>query len=109
MLHVGMDYMVQTLNKQILIEALEAQCNLDRTHAQEIVHRFFNDIKDALISGKKVKLANFGTFEVRYKKARPGLNLKTGEKAEISARYVVVFKIAESIRKRVERELLSDL
>ena len=49
----------------------------------------------------KVKISNFGTFEIRKKKEREGRNPKTKEKKYISARNVVLFKASKDFKKFV--------
>ena len=58
-----------------------------------------NIIITNLKNSKKVKISNFGTFEVRYKKKRVGRNPKTKEKKLISERNVVLFKPSKDFKK----------
>ena len=66
------------LTKVELAEALVAK-GFDKAQAKDFVEQFFNEIRNALASGKEVKLSGFGNFQLREKKARPGRNPKTGE------------------------------
>ena len=50
------------------------------------------------LKDKKVKISNFGTFEIRYKNERVGRNPKTKEKKIISARNVVLFKPSKNLK-----------
>ena len=52
---------------------------------------------------KKVKIAKFGTFQVRYKKSRIGRNPKTKEKKIISERKVVLFKPSKELKKKINK------
>ena len=58
-----------------------------------------NIIVESLKNKKKVKISNFGTFEIRYKKKREGRNPKTKEKKIISERNVVLFKPSKDFKK----------
>ena len=53
---------------------------------------------------KKVKISNFGTFEIRYKKQREGRNPKTKEAKLISERHVVLFKPSKDFKKFVNNK-----
>ncbi|EJP29230.1 integration host factor subunit alpha [Haemophilus sputorum] len=88
------------LTKVELAEALVAK-GFDKAQAKDFVEQFFNEIRNALASGKEVKLSGFGNFQLREKKARPGRNPKTGEEVSISARRVVTFKASPKMRERV--------
>jgi nucleoid DNA-binding protein len=45
-----------------------------------------------------VAIAGFGTFKVKQTKARMGVNPKTGEKIQISAKKKVAFKAAKDLK-----------
>jgi integration host factor subunit alpha len=59
------------------------------------------EIMDCLERGEKVKLSAFGSFVVRKKGQRMGRNPKTGEKALISPRRVVMFKPSDTFKQRI--------
>jgi integration host factor subunit alpha len=51
-----------------------------------------------------VKLSGFGSFLVRKKGHRVGRNPKTGEKAPIPARRVMVFKPSAILKQSIQRK-----
>ena len=55
-------------------------------------------IIENLILEKKLKISNFGTFTIRYKKSRIGRNPLTKEKKVISDRNVVLFKASKEFK-----------
>ena len=63
-----------------------------------ILDDILNLIIDNLKKKKKVKISNFGSFEVRHKKQREGRNPKTKETKLISERYVVLFKPSKEFK-----------
>ncbi len=71
--------------------------------SKKILDTIFDDILNIIIENlrksKKVKISNFGTFEIRYKKRREGRNPKTKEKKMISERNVVLFKPSKDFKK----------
>ena len=68
-----------------------------------VVDAFLDAVKAALARGDHIELRGFGTFKVRYRKARRGRNPRTGEAVEVPPRDVPVFKPSRHLRSRVER------
>ena len=62
------------LTRADIAERLIAKSNLPKNLAQDFVDAFFEDIASTLEKGEVVKLTGFGNFELKQKKARPGLN-----------------------------------
>lgn len=91
------------LTKIEMAENLVERCGLDKRVAKQFVEQFFEQIRVALADGEEVKLSGFGNFQLREKPARPGRNPKTGEEVTISERRVVVFKVGQKLRDRVEK------
>jgi integration host factor subunit alpha len=94
-----------TLTKADLAKHLDEQIGLTNREAKEIVEFFFNDICQALIQGKQVKLSGFGNFTLHDKKERPGRNPRTGEEVPVSARRVVTFHCGQKLKARVEKHV----
>lgn len=90
-----------TLTKVHFTELLYERLGLTRTEASSIVDAIFDEIEQALVDGRDVKLANFGTFVPRDKVARPGRNPRTGAPHTVSARRVVSFVPAQHMRDSV--------
>ncbi len=83
---------MQTLTKADLIDLIYETVGFSKREATRIVEMVFEQIKERLVSGEKVKLSGFGNFVVREKRARMGRNPQTGSSMEISARRVITFK-----------------
>lgn len=64
------------MNKQDLINVVTTETGLDKKDVTVAVESVFETIKTALVSGDKVSLHGFGSFDVRERKARPGVNPK---------------------------------
>ena len=78
------------------------ELGLNKREAKEVVEMFFEEIRQALETGKQVKLSGFGNFDLRDKSQRPGRNPKTGEEIPICARRVVTFRPGQKLKARVE-------
>ena len=66
-----------------------------------IIDDFFESIISELIKTNKIKITNFGTFQVINKNERMGRNPKTGIEAKICARKVVRFKPSISVKNKM--------
>lgn len=89
---------MKTVTKADIVDSVNAKIGFSKKDSTEIVERVFEAIKHALESGESVKIAGFGKFEVRQKRARRGRNPQTGEEIEISARKVLTFRPSQILR-----------
>ncbi|MFH1416031.1 MAG: HU family DNA-binding protein [Elusimicrobiota bacterium] len=78
------------MNKNDIIESVSA-VTCAKTEAKESVEMFINTIKEALKNGERVTISDFGTFYVKFRKARKGRNPRTGEVIDIPPQKVVKF------------------
>ncbi len=90
-----------TLTKMHFVDILNERLGLSRSEASSVLEAIFDEVQAALVDGREVKLANFGTFSTRDKGARPGRNPRTGEEHLVSARRVVSFIPAPYLRESV--------
>ena len=60
-------------------------------------------ITDALVAGEKVSLIGFGTFEVKSRAARTGVNPRTKEQIEIAASKLPSFKAGKALKDAVAK------
>jgi nucleoid DNA-binding protein len=73
------------------IIAVVAEALGDRKQAQAAVESLLNNITQALKQGETVTLSGFGTFKRVERKARQGVNPRTGAKIKIKARRAARF------------------
>ena len=69
----------------------------------EALQLFIEIIKDSLVKGEKVHLIGFGTFEIRIRAPRTGLNPKTKEKVEIPSHKFPAFKAAKAFKDAINK------
>ena len=89
------------LTKKDIINSIYMQLGFSKKILDTILNDLLYIIIENLKKNKKVKISNFGTFEIRKKKEREGRNPKTKEKKFISARNVVLFKASKDFKKFV--------
>ena len=71
------------MNKTELTAAVAAKAELSKKDAEAAVSAVLDSIKDALAEGDKVSLVGFGTFSVKTRAARTGINPSTKETISI--------------------------
>ncbi len=79
------------MNKQELIEAIATETGLSKADSKRTLEAFTGIVQKQLRKGNQVRLIGFGTFSVRKRKARKGINPQTGEQIRIKARKVPHF------------------
>ena len=90
-----------TITKEHLARAIKQSSGLPIARAQELVGEIFQLIRENLKKGNPVKLRMFGTFTTKKKNARVGRNPRNMVEAEIPARTVVKFKVAPTLKKKI--------
>ena len=91
------------LTKQEIVNSIYMQIGYSKNIAENLLEDFFEIILNSLKKNDKVKIAKFGTFEVRFKKSRIGRNPKTKEKKIITERKVILFKPSKELKKKINK------
>jgi len=89
------------VNKSELVARVAEKTNLTKKAAGEAVEAVFESISEALAGGEKVTLVGFGTFEVRNRAPRRGVNPATRQAIQIPASKVPAFKAGKSLKQSV--------
>lgn len=90
------------MNKTELVAAVAAKAEFSKKDAEAAVNAVFDSVKDALAEGDKVSLIGFGTFSVKTRAARTGLNPRTKETIEIPESKVPAFKAGSALKDAVK-------
>jgi len=86
------------MNKVELIIAVQKNLESSKADAERAVNAVIDGIKSGVKKTKVVQLIGFGTFKVASRKARIGVNPKTGEKIKIKASKTVKFGAGKSFK-----------
>lgn len=97
----------KTITRAHLSNAVYREMGLSLNDSTQLVDAFFDEVVEVLAKDEPVKLSSFGTFNLRYKKARVGRNPKTGVEVMISPRTVISFNPSNLLKKRVNDNLSS--
>lgn len=91
------------MNKNELIAAITEETGLTKKDVTAVTNALLGKLADAMVSGDKVHLVGFGTFEVRNRAARSGKNPQTGEPVKIAACKVPAFKPGKALKEAVNK------
>ena len=91
------------MNKTELVAAMADQAGLSKKDAEKALKAFTDVVADELKKDGKVQLVGFGTFEVRARAARTGINPRTKKKIKIPATKVPAFKAGRSLKEAVAK------
>jgi len=86
------------MNKTELIAAMAEKSELSKKDAEKALAAFVETVEDALKQGDKVQLVGFGTFEVKARAARTGMNPQTKKPVEIKASKAPAFKAGKAFK-----------
>ncbi|NLU51496.1 MAG: HU family DNA-binding protein [Clostridiaceae bacterium] len=89
------------MNKADLIDAIAKKAEMTKKDAGVALDAIIDSISGSLAKGEKVTLVGFGTFDVRERKARTGVNPRTKEKIKIPASKAPVFKAGKELKEKV--------
>ncbi len=86
------------MNKTELVAFVAENAQLSKKDAQVALDSVLEGIKESLQKGEKVSLPGFGTFDVRERAARKGVNPATKEVIDIAASKTVGFKVGKQLK-----------
>lgn len=91
------------MNKSELIAAVKEKANFTNDQAYRAVDAVVAAITEELEKGGSVSIQSFGTFEVRERAARAGVNPATREPIQINASKSPAFKASYKLKERVNK------
>jgi integration host factor subunit beta len=94
------------MTKAELVDKIaEKKPGLTRKQVEVVVNTVLDGIKDALSREDKVEIRGFGSFRVRFRRAKEGRNPKTGETVHVPPKKVPFFKAGKEMREMVDGKL----
>lgn len=90
------------MTKVELVASIASKSGLTKKDSEKALTAFIDSVTATLKKGDKVALVGFGTFEVRNRPARTGLNPRTKEKIQIKATKSPAFKSGKSLKEAVK-------
>lgn len=90
------------MQKTDFIRAVAEKAGVGQQEAKKIVDATLEVITEAMSRGEKVTLTGFGTFEVRARQAREGVNPQTKQKIQIPATNTPGFSASSTLKEAVK-------
>lgn len=90
------------MTKNQFVSAIAAKTSKSKSETNELVDAVFDTITKTMISGDSVNISGFGVFRVSKRKAREGINPRTGEKIQIAAKTAPKFRAGKSLKEAVK-------
>ena len=89
---------VSIMTKTDLIAQVAANTEMSKKSAEAAVNAVFDALSKGMAEGEKITISGFGTFEVRERAERQGINPRTREAITIAASRNIVFKPAKALK-----------
>ncbi len=86
-----------------LAKAIAQKVGTTQKQAGEFINSFVETVEEKLSEGEKVQLVGFGTFMTRKRESREGRKPGTGEKINIPASTVPVFKAGKGLKEKLNK------
>ena len=90
------------MNKTELIAAIADKAGIAKKDADKALAAFIETVTEELKAGGKVQLVGFGTYEVKERAARTGINPQTKEQIKIAASKAPVFKAGNAFKTAIK-------
>ena len=91
------------MNKPELVEAIATRAGVSKKMAQRMVDTIVAVIREALLSGDRVKVNGLGIFYVKQYQPRAAINPNNGMRVMLKARKVVRCKIAKDLNREINQ------
>lgn len=86
------------MNKGEFIKSIATKAEFTNKQAEAAYNAFVETVAETLKAGEQVNLVGFGTFAVKERAAREGINPLTKEKISIPASKVPALKFGKSFK-----------
>lgn len=85
------------MNRKDLIQAVVAKSDMPSKDVEKVLNSIIGCIGENLRKGESVVLIGFGTFAVKERAARTGINPTTKQQIAIPAKKVIKFKPGKAL------------
>ena len=86
------------IKSQLVECVMEAYPGLYQRDAETAVDAIFDAMAEALAVGSRVEIRGFGAFSAKERRSRVGRNPRTGQRVEVDAKRVPMFKASKEVR-----------
>jgi DNA-binding protein HU-beta len=92
------------MNKTDLVNSIAKKSKLSKKDSESALNAFIASVSDSLKKGHKVTLVGFGTFQVRSRAARKGINPQTKAEIQLPAHKAAVFTAGKGLKNIVNKK-----
>ena len=89
------------MNKSELVYEVTNRLDVTRKEAEDVIDCFLDLIAENKSNADKVVLSGFGTFEIRNRVSRSGVNPRTGERIDIPCQKTPAFKVGKILKDKL--------
>lgn len=89
------------MQKKHIVKVVQKELQSSETDYKEALETMFEKISLSLQRGESVTIRNFGTFTVKTRQARKGVNPRTSESIMIDKQRVVKFNSCKKLKQAV--------
>ena len=86
------------MTKADLIDEVSRLAELKQKDSEVVVETIFESVVRSLRAGNKIEIRGFGSFRTRQRKPRVGRNPRTGDRVEVPAKKIAVFKPSTELK-----------
>ncbi|MCB5250086.1 MAG: HU family DNA-binding protein [Candidatus Cloacimonadales bacterium] len=90
------------MTRDELIKKIAEDAEITKKAATNALNSVLEGITEALQANSSITFVGFGTFKVTERKARKGVNPRSGEQIDIPARNVPTFKAGSKLKEAVK-------
>ena len=87
------------MTKREIVNKIAKRLGLTQELVKEVVEELLVELEEALSSGERIEIRNFGIFKTKITKPRIARNPQTGESISLPARRKVSFKPGKLLKK----------
>jgi integration host factor subunit beta len=88
------------MTKSGLIRKLANEKNITNSVAEKVIDGLFESMAEILISGDRIEIRGFGSFNIREYDGYTGRNPLTGVRVEVRPKKIPFFKISKNLKIR---------
>ena len=96
---------IDAINRSDLMQQLADKFRIETRDAESLVRIILESLSQSLISGERIEIRGFGSFELRFRESRKARNPKTGETVQTAPKYSIHFKPGKEMRERVNESM----
>jgi nucleoid DNA-binding protein len=89
------------MTKTEFITEVAKNAKTTKVDTEKVYNATLETIQNTLAKGDLIQFVGFGTFEIKERAARQGINPKTKEKLQIAAKKVPSFKAGKQLKEAV--------